>query len=137
MWEILSRMADEAIARAMREGAFDNLEGRGMPLRLDDDSHVPEDLRMAYKILKNAGYLPQEIAEEREIERAVDLLESCRDEQERYRQIQKLNLMVTRMNLRRNRPIDLEKRQLYYDKVVERVSLADREKRGQPQENPS
>ena len=137
MWEILGRMADQAIAKAMREGAFDNLAGKGEPLRLEDDSHVPEDLRMAYRILKNAGYLPREIEEEREIERAVDLLAACTDAQERYRQIQKLNLMVTRMNLRRSRPVNLETNQLYYEKVVERVSLPGSGERDQPahQEN--
>ena len=29
--------------------------GDGAPLDLDDDRLVPEDLRMAYRILKNAG----------------------------------------------------------------------------------
>lgn len=137
MWAVLNKMADEAISRAMKEGVFDRLEGRGKPLRLEDDSHIPEDLRMAYKILRNAGFVPREIEEDREIERAVDLLAACTDEQERYRRIQKLNLMVTRMNMRRSRPINLEKHQLYYEKVVERVPLPGREKSDQPahQEN--
>lgn len=132
MWDIVYRIADEAIGRAMREGAFDHLEGAGKPLELEDDSHIPEDLRMAYKILKNAGFLPREIEEEREIQRAVDLLAACVDEQERYRQIQKLNLMITRMNMRRGRPVNLEADQLYYDRVVERVSVAGKEARTQP-----
>jgi len=123
MWEILGRLADEAIVKAMREGAFDNLEGAGRPLRLGDDSHIPEDLRMAYKILKNSGFLPPELEEEREIRRAADLLANCEDEQERYRQMQKLNLMITRANMRRTRPVNLETDQVYYQKVVERVPL--------------
>ncbi len=117
--------ADEQIDKAMREGQFDNLEGKGRPLRLEDDSMVPEDLRMAYKILKNSGHVPPEVADRKEIRTIVEMLESCPDEQTRYRQIKKLNMLVTRWNMRRPRPIMLEKQEFYYEKVVERVEVMD------------
>src|ERR1041385_3431974 len=53
--DFLHRIAEERIQKAQEEGLFDNLEGRGKPLDLDDDSWVPEDLRLTYKILKNAN----------------------------------------------------------------------------------
>jgi hypothetical protein len=118
--------ADEQIDKAMREGQFDNLEGKGRPLCLEDDSMVPEELRMAYKILKNSGHVPPEVADRKEIQTIVEMLESCPDEQTRYRQIKKLNMLVTRWNMRRPRPVMLEKQQLYYEKVVERVEVAER-----------
>jgi hypothetical protein len=34
--------------------------GSGEPLTLDDDSHVPAELRAGYRLLKNAGCLPPE-----------------------------------------------------------------------------
>ncbi|WP_420170527.1 DnaJ family domain-containing protein, partial [Paenibacillus larvae] len=39
---------------------MDNLPGQGKPLVLENWSSVPEDLRLAYKILKNSGHLPEE-----------------------------------------------------------------------------
>ncbi len=78
---------------------------------------------MAYKMLKNAGFIPPELQSEKEIKTAIDLLESLEDEQERYRQVQKVNLMVTKANMSRKRPINLEKDQIYYRKVVERTTV--------------
>nr|NIT03118.1 DUF1992 domain-containing protein [Candidatus Latescibacterota bacterium] len=49
----ISRIAEERIRRAIEEGHFDNLENAGKPLDLEDDIWVPEDLRIAYRVLKN------------------------------------------------------------------------------------
>ena len=49
-----ARIAEERIREAQKEGAFDNLPGKGKPLTLQDVSMVPEDLRMSYHILRNA-----------------------------------------------------------------------------------
>jgi hypothetical protein len=54
-------IAERKIAEAIAAGELDNLPGAGQPLELDDDSHVPEDLRAAYRILKNAGCVPPEV----------------------------------------------------------------------------
>jgi len=125
--KIIQEVAEQRIRQAQDEGQFDNLSGRGRPLILEDDSMIPEDLRMAYKILKNSGHVPPQIAEEQEIQSALDLLEECRDEKTRYRQIQKINYLVMKINERRKRPIDLEKHQMYYDQAV--AGLTVREKK--------
>ncbi len=117
------KLADERIEKAMQEGQFENLEGKGKPISFEDDSMVPEDLRMAYKVLKNAGYVPQEVRDRKEIQNIVEMLENCSDEQTRFRQIKKLNMLVTRWNICRKTPIQLEKQQLYYEKMVERVEV--------------
>lgn len=57
---MFSRMAEQKIAEAMAKGEFDHLPGAGKPLVIEDLSHVPEELRMSYKLLKNAGILPEE-----------------------------------------------------------------------------
>jgi hypothetical protein len=54
-------LAERKIAEAIANGELDELPGAGKPLTLDDDALVPEDLRMAYRILKNAGYAPEEV----------------------------------------------------------------------------
>ncbi|QLA14693.1 DUF1992 domain-containing protein [Desulfolutivibrio sulfoxidireducens] len=120
---LFARIAERRIEEAMARGEFENLEGAGKPLVFEDDSMVPEDLRMAYKILRNSGFVPPEILEEKEILTAADLLAKAPDEQERYRRMNKLQVLVMRANMRRNRPICLEKNVEYYQKVVSRVEI--------------
>ncbi len=116
-------IAEKRIKEAIREGQFDNLPGKGKPLVFEDDSMIPQDLRMAYKILKNAGFIPPELQTEKEIKNALDLLEDLKDERERYRQVTKLNILVTKANMLRSRPINLEVNQVYYRKVVEKIKV--------------
>ena len=56
MW-LLDQWAERHILEAQTKGEFDNLPGSGEPLTLDDDSHVPAELRAGYRLLKNAGCL--------------------------------------------------------------------------------
>lgn len=120
---IIAEVAEQHIRDAIQRGEFDNLQGKGKPLPQDDNPLIPEDLRMAYKILKNSGHLPPEVADRKEISTAVELLESCTDEQQRYRQIQKINYLTMKLNLRRRTPANLEADTAYYDKIVERTSV--------------
>jgi hypothetical protein len=58
LFYLVERRIEEAIVR----GELDELPGAGRPLELDDvDPLLPEELRLAYRILKNAGYVPPEI----------------------------------------------------------------------------
>lgn len=119
-------MADQAerrIRAAQKEGAFDHLPGEGKPLNLEDDSAVPGELRMAYKVLKNAGYLPPELADRKEISTILDLLEHCEDGAEKVRQMQKLDVILMRMNNRRRRSVAITEHDPYYENVVRRVSI--------------
>lgn len=74
MW-LLDQWAERHILDAQRRGDFDALPGSGEPLSLDDDQHVPSELRAGYRLLKNAGCLPPELAQRRE---AVELIELLR-----------------------------------------------------------
>ncbi len=56
-----SRIAENRIREAMQEGVFDDLPGRGQPLNLEEYFSAPEDMRMAYSILKNANCVPAEV----------------------------------------------------------------------------
>jgi hypothetical protein len=51
-------IAEQRIAEAIARGELENLPGAGRPLDLGDDALIPEDLRMAFRILKNAGFVP-------------------------------------------------------------------------------
>lgn len=59
--------AEEKIKEAMEAGEFSNLPGRGQPLNLEDDAHVPSELRMTYRMLKRANVPTEEIFMKREI----------------------------------------------------------------------
>lgn len=83
MW-LLDQWAERHILDAQRNGEFDNLQGRGEPLILDDDSHVPADLRAGYRILKNAGCLPAELEQRKEAVELARLLSSVRQESADY-----------------------------------------------------
>ena len=122
-FSILRQIAEQRISEAMEKGTFDNLPGKGKPLQLDDDSHLPPEQRMAYRILKNSGYVDPEVEDRKEIANIRDMLDRCTDESTRYRQIQKLNALVTKVNEKRRSPVYLEAEQAYYRKVVERVSV--------------
>ena len=124
---IIDEVAEKAIREAQRKGEFDNLPGMGKRLVFEDDSMVPEDLRMAYKVLRNSGHLPSEMQEEKDIERALDLLAQCKDEQTKLRQLEKLNFMIRKINMGRKRPICLERNEYYLDKITGRVRVSGQE----------
>src|SRR5205814_1930385 len=58
---VLELLAERKIEEALARGEFNDLAGAGRPLEFDDDALVPEELRVAYRILKNAGYVPAEV----------------------------------------------------------------------------
>ena len=82
LMHFLEFIAERKIAEAERDGALKDLPGAGAPLDLDDDPLIPEDLRMAYRILKNAGLVPQEVTMLREVGQLEKLVrEGSEDEQ--------------------------------------------------------
>ena len=117
---LFAMLAEERIREAQDRGEFDNLPGQGRPLQLEDDSHVPEELRMAYKLLRNGGYLPPEIEERKEIDSLLDLLENCQDEQTRVRQMRRLEALVFHLG-RQGRSLELEAHDEYYARVLARL----------------
>ena len=115
------KIVEQRIKEAQERGDFDGLPGQGEPLELHDDSYLPEDLRLAYKILKNADCLPPEVEEKKEIIQMEDLLESIPDEKEKYKLIKKINYRIMKLNMRGNKSPLLEERQIYYSKIVNKM----------------
>ena len=72
----LELIAEKRIAEALERGEFDDLPGRGRPLDLEEDPLVPEELRMAYRILRNAGYAPAEIQQDPKGQKKLFLLKA-------------------------------------------------------------
>ncbi|GLX70779.1 DUF1992 domain-containing protein [Paenibacillus glycanilyticus] len=77
--DFMSSLVEQRIKEAMAKGEFDNLKGKGQPIELEDHSHVPEELRVAYKLLSNAGMIPEEMAVKKEIVSLRDMIRFCRN----------------------------------------------------------
>jgi hypothetical protein len=107
----LELVAERKIAEAVSRGELDDLPGSGRPLELEDDALVPEELRLAYRILKNAGYVPPEIQELKEIAALENMLrEGGADDTAQVKAARRLALLRTRLEA------------AYYDKLVRRFS---------------
>jgi hypothetical protein len=119
---VLAELAERAIREAQERGEFDDLNGQGRPLPEANDPFMPETLRMAYKMLKNAGYVPREIQEQREIRSLIECLAHETDESRKMRQIQKVQLFIARAKMEHGGLLQ-EENEKYFQKVVARVTL--------------
>lgn len=91
-------VSEEKIRQAMKDGEFDNLPGKGKPLVIEDLSAVPEELRMAYRILKNAKVIEEEEDFRKDLIRLEDLIASCHDPEERGKLQHQLNQKLLQFN---------------------------------------
>lgn len=79
------RSVEEQIQKAMAEGEFDDLPGRGKPIDLEAYFSAPEELRMAYSMLKGGQFVPEEVRLLKDIEALKEEYKSCADEGRRER----------------------------------------------------
>jgi hypothetical protein len=109
---MLDFLVEQKILEAAARGDFDDLPGAGRPLDLDDEALIPEDLRLAYRILKNAGYLPSEVHVLNEIVQLERFIaQACSDDEAaaRGKAAKKLALLRTRIESG------------YYERVIGRL----------------
>lgn len=111
----LDAVAEERIQEAIRRGDFDALPGAGKPLALDEDPLVPAEVRAAHRILKNAGLVPVEVLERREIAELEAGLASLPDAGERSRALARLALLRMRLGPRRAGRLS---RHAYYERRI-------------------
>lgn len=121
MFSGFEKIIESRIKKAQREGAFENLPGSGQPLQLEDDGHIPEDLRMAHKVLKNADCLPPEVQLRKDIRTTEDLLAGMTDTVQKYHTIKKLNFLILRLNTMRDANASFDVPQRYFGELVERL----------------
>ena len=121
--DCLARIAEQKIAQAIEKGELKTTGWENRPLPLEDDHLVPEDLKMAYKIMKNAGYLPPEIETRKEITRLEQLIAKTEDEHQRVQQMRKLAVLMLKVEAGRNSPSNISHNDDYYRKIVERTSV--------------
>lgn len=119
--DFFQRIAENRISEAIENGHFDNLQGKGKPLKFEDESYIPLELRMAYKILKNADCLPPELELRKEIVQLQDLVASLPDEAEKLKQMRRLNFLMMKLGMTRSVSPQLLEHDLYTPKILERL----------------
>src|SRR5512135_1072 len=120
--EIFSKIAEQKIREAIERGDFDHLENSGRPLNLEDETWIPEDLRSAYRVLKNAGCIPPELELRKEVLNLRELLDTIDDDKERIRKIRELNFKLMKLGEMRKRPLNLEQFPEYEEKICGKLT---------------
>ena len=96
------------IRDAISRGEFDNLPGKGKRLDLDAYFATPEDMRMAFEMLKSNEFVPEEVEMLKEIARLKNALRECHDDEQKRRiaadlQVKQLSLAVALEKYKRKR----------------------------------
>jgi len=120
--DFFAKIAERRIMEAIENGEFDNLEGKGKPINFEDETWIPEDLRMAYRFLKNAGCVPPELAMRNEIINMCALMNTIDDDKGRLKKIREFNFKLLKLNLTRKRPLNFEDFPEYAGKVEDKLT---------------
>lgn len=119
---LLERLAEQKIREAEARGEFEDLPGTGEPLNIEQDNpYVPAELRTAYRLLKNAGYLPDALCLRRDLHEAEQLLLLAETEDEIRAARARLRLLLERLGAQRSSTMTTQ--QDYFDRLSERLSV--------------
>lgn len=110
---MFEKLVEERILAAQRRGDFDALAGTGKPLPADDARLVPDELRLAYRVLKNAGCSPPALGMRKELAALNMQLASTADVGEARRIGRRMSLLAASLGLRPDTP--------YYEALSERL----------------
>ena len=118
---LFEMLAEQKIQEAIERGEFDELPGAGKPLDYDEDPLIPEDLRVAYRLLKNAGFVPPELELYKEVRSIEQLLESMPEGEQRGRAMRKLQLLNLKLAESRAGGGNVRMPSEYYRKLMEKL----------------
>jgi hypothetical protein len=126
--KLLDALVEQRISAAAARGEFDNLPGTGEPLEFDDDALVPEEVRVANRIMKNAGFVPPAVEHLRAL---CDLQsEACGSEDPATRRKLQAKMLALDMALESLRGsstvVPLEYRRRIAERLSERMSESGR-----------
>jgi hypothetical protein len=101
------RIAEAIIQEAMERGEFDNLPGKGKPIDLTEYFEMPEEVRLANSVLKNAGMTSREVDLLKEIAELKQLFAAVLDEKKKHEIEQQIQQKQVEFSLR----VEQQKRQ--------------------------
>ena len=105
---MFDKIVEAIIQEAMKNGKFDGLPGKGKPIDLSAYFDTPEEVRMAYSMLKNAGFTPREVDLLKEIAELKQVFAALLDEKKKA-EIQK---QISRKQIEFSLMMERQKRQL-------------------------
>ena len=100
------KLVEEMIKKAQERGEFDNLPGKGKPIDLTEYFEMPEDVRVAQSVLKNAGMKSREVdllKEIAELRQTLAKVVNEKKKQEIQKQIQEKQIEFSLMVERRGK----------------------------------
>ena len=115
--DIFLKIAEQRIREAIEKGEFRDLRNMGKPLIFEDETWVPEDLRVAYRVLKNSGCIPPELDLRKEVLSLQSLISTMDDDKERLKKIRELNFKLMKLGELRKRPLNIQQFPEYEDKI--------------------
>lgn len=127
MW-IVDSLAEEQIQAAIRRGELDDLPGQGKPLALDDDCGVPEELRVAYRVLKNAGCLPPQLTLRNEIHQLEGFLDQAEFGAEEQTIRRRLCFLRARLAMHGHDGTLLVRERAYREKLIDKIAREGKQK---------
>jgi len=83
-------IAEAKIQQAIADGEFKNLKGKGKPIDLNKYYGMPEHLRLGYQLLKNAGYIPEEVRLKKEMETIKEKIRKTKSENKKKKLMKEL-----------------------------------------------
>jgi hypothetical protein len=92
--DVMALIAERRILEAMEAGQFDNLPGAGRPLPPDDLELLPDEVRLAFRMLRSGGYSPEPLIVDGAV--AADPLAGAPDEARMVRDLTRLQLLLGR-----------------------------------------
>lgn len=93
------KIAEDKIKEAIDKGEFDNLPCKGKPVDLSDYFNTPEHLRLAYSLLKNANFIPEEVRLQKEIGELREKMKLIQNEIDRQILTRKINEKTAELNI--------------------------------------
>jgi len=114
-------LAEQRIREALERGEFDDLPGKGEPLPPEDAIDVPPELRVAYRILKNSGFVPPEVELRKDIATAEQLLGQALTPAERTAASRRLEFLLVKLAAQRGVARDARVEAAYYDSLASKL----------------
>jgi hypothetical protein len=93
------RIVEKKIKEAIENKEFENLEGLGKPVDNSEYFSVPEEDRIAFHIMKNAGVVPEELSIRKKISDLIKEIKDCSDNQKKETLKKELNLLYSKFEL--------------------------------------
>ncbi|USK34382.1 DUF1992 domain-containing protein [Bacillus sp. F19] len=117
-------LSEDKIKQAIKDGEFKQLPGMGKPLELEDLSHIPPELRMSYKMMKNANMMDEDIELKKVIHTLEQLIAQCPDEMEKEKLQVQLNEKAFQLDkvLKKRNTFSSRASAFYKDKIYSKWS---------------